>query len=211
MFERSLYERLRAATRSLHDDLERSVNISERLTSRAGYADHLVRLWRLHVAAEQALQNVDFAPFGFVYPAPYRSELLKQDLVTIGAPIDPPQRLDLPAAPPLDTVSAGLGCLYVVEGSAKGARAILPEIKRALGFDAERGATFFFGFGRESGELWRKCVGVINSIDPNTPEGDAAVRAASETFAMFHKGLIAAGPRPADRSSGHRDQAWPGA
>jgi len=210
MSERSLYERLRAATRSLHDDLERSVNISERLASRSGYADHLVRLWRLHVAAEEALQKVDFAPFGFVYPAPYRSELLKQDLATIGAPIDPPQRFDLPAAPLLGTVSAGLGCLYVVEGSAKGARAILPEIKQALGFDAERGAKFFFGFGRESGELWRKCVVAINSIDPDSPDGDAAVHAASETFAMFHEGLVAAGSRAADRSAGHRDQALPG-
>ncbi len=211
MSERSLYERLRAATRSLHDDLERAVNISERLTSRAGYADHLARLWRLHVAAEKALQKINFTPFGFVYPAPYRSELLKQDLATIGAPVDPPQRPDLPAAPLLDTVSAGLGCLYVVEGSAKGARAILPEIKQALGFDAERGATFFFGLGRESGELWRKCVGAINSLDPESADGDAAVRAASETFAMFHEGLVVAGPRAVDRSSGHRDQALPGA
>jgi len=186
----SLHERLRAATGPLHDELERTVNMGERLASRERYADHLVRLWRLHVAAEQALQNVDFSPLGFTYPSPYRARLLEQDLAHLRLPAEALSRLDLPQAPALDTIPAGLGCLYVVEGSAKGARAILPEIKAALGLDAERGATFFYGFGRETGHLWRASIAAINAIDPESIEGDEAVRAAVETFVMFHDGLV---------------------
>jgi heme oxygenase len=130
MSKGSLHERLRAATRPLHDDLERSVNIDARLRSLAHYADHLALLWRLHAVAERALHRVDFGRFGFVYPYPYRSSLLEQDLAGLGVSADDLARLGLPRSPVLQTTAEGLGCMYVVEGSAKGARAILPEIKR---------------------------------------------------------------------------------
>jgi heme oxygenase len=186
----SLHERLRAATGPLHDELERAVNMGERLASRERYADHLVRLWRLHVAAEQALKTIDFSPLGFTYPSPYRSRLLEQDIADLRLPAEALSRVDLPPAPALDTIPAALGCLYVVEGSAKGARAIVPEINAALGLNAERGASFFYGFGRETGHLWRASMAAINAIDPDSIEGDAAVRAAVETFVMFHDGLV---------------------
>jgi len=188
-----LHERLRAATRPLHDDLERAVNIGERLASRQRYADHLARLWRLHVAAEKALQNLDFLPLGFVYPSPYRSVLLERDLADLGVAPDELRALDLPSTPSLETVPAGLGCLYVLEGSAKGARAILPEIGARLGLDAEMGARFFYGFGRETGQLWRDCLTAINGIDPASADGDRAVETAIETFVMFREGLVVTG------------------
>ena len=68
----SLYERLRGATRPLHDELEGAVRIGERLESPASYASHLVQLWQLHTSAETGLQALDFRPLGFVYPSPYR-------------------------------------------------------------------------------------------------------------------------------------------
>ncbi len=187
----SLHERLRAATRPLHDGLERAVNIGERLASRQRYAGHLVRLWALHAAAEKALQSLDFSRFGFIYPAPYRSALIEEDLAYLGIPADVLRRTDLPTVPRLETIPAGLGCLYVLEGSAKGARAILPDIRAALGLDAERGAKFFYGFGRETGDLWRACVTAINAIDPSSADADRAVEAATGTFLMFREGLVA--------------------
>lgn len=195
MSKGSLYERLRAATRPLHDELERSVNIGERLASRAKYVDYLMRLWRLHVAAEKSLQELDLEAIGFVYPYPYRSALLEDDLAHLGVSRKALASLVLPAPLCLDTVPAGLGCLYVVEGSAKGARAILPEIKRSLGLDRGRGATFFYGFGRETGQLWRTLLDAIDEVEADSPGGDVAVGAAIETFVMFHEGLVTA-PEP---------------
>ena len=190
--EGSLHQRLRAATRPLHDALEQEVNIGERLASRPRYADHLARLWRLHVASEKALQRFDFSPLGFVYPSPYRSALLERDLADLGILRDELLSLDLPLVPPLETIPAGLGCLYVLEGSAKGARAILPEIAAALGLDAAKGASFFYGFGRETGQLWRAFMTAINDIEPASADADRAVEAATETFRMFQEGLVAA-------------------
>jgi heme oxygenase len=101
------------------------------------------------------------------------------------------RRTDLPTVPRLETIPAGLGCLYVLEGSAKGARAILPDIRATLGLDAERGAKFFYGFGRETGELWRACMTAINDTDPASVEADRTVETATGTFLMFREGLVA--------------------
>jgi heme oxygenase (biliverdin-IX-beta and delta-forming) len=195
MSKGSLHERLRAATRPLHDDLERSVDIEARLRTLAHYADHLALLWRLHVVAEQALHRVDFSRFGFVYPYPYRSSLLERDLAGLGVNADDLARLGLPRSPVLQTTAEGLGCMYVVEGSAKGARSILPEIKRSLDLDRTRGAAFFFGFGKETGRLWHAFMAAIDAIEADSEEGDAVVRSAVQTFEMFRLGLIDDAPQ----------------
>jgi heme oxygenase (biliverdin-IX-beta and delta-forming) len=205
MSKDSLLGRLRRETRPLHDELEKSVDIDGRLSSLARYADHLTRLWRLHAAAEHALCSIDFSPLGFSYPSPYRSSLLKEDLACLGSQAEHLDRLDLPEAPNLETCAEGLGCMYVVEGSAKGARSILPAIKASLDLDAKRGASFFYGFGKETGRLWRACAAGITAIDADSDEGDALVQTARGTFAMFREGLVHETAAPLHGSTAHSD------
>lgn len=190
--EVNLHERLRAATRPLHAELELAVKIGERIRTRASYIDHLVRLFGLHVSAEIALQALNFTALGFAYPSPYRSRLLAADLAELGVPPQALRRLSLPPAPRLATIPAGLGCIYVLEGSAKGARAILPEITAALSLDARRGATFFNGYGQETKHVWQALLSALNRIEPSSEEGHQAVEAALETFRMFRRGLTVA-------------------
>jgi heme oxygenase len=185
----NLHERLRRATRPLHDELERAVGIGEQIATRERYRVYLSRLWALHVAAETAIAAFDFSPLRFAYPEHYRSRLLADDLATVGVRAEQLRLLPLPQAPRLHCVAAALGAVYVVEGSAKGARAILPQIAASLGYDARQGASFFAGFGRETAALWHACLAAINGIDPNSAEADQSVEAAKATFAMFRRGL----------------------
>jgi heme oxygenase len=191
----NLHERLREATCAPHDELERAIGVSERIATRAGYAAYLADLWTLYTAAENALDLFDFTPFGFSYPAPYRSLLLEADLDFIGFSRSGLTDLQLPPAPRLEDTAAGLGCVYVLEGSAKGARAILPEITATLGLDAAHGATFFSGFGLDTRRMWQACLAAINGISPHSRQADSAVEAAIGTFAMFQRSF-APGPRP---------------
>jgi heme oxygenase len=186
----SLHERLRAATRPLHEELERAVRIVERLETEAGYVSHLLQLWRLHTSVETALRDLDFSPAGFVYPFPHRAALLEADLAFLGMSSTRLTTPPLPPAPRLPNLAAGLGCIYVVEGSAKGARAILPDIKSALGFDGEGGAAFFAGRGQEGKLLWRAFLAAIEDILPCSQDADHVVDAAQATFAMFTEGLV---------------------
>lgn len=189
MSKETLRDRLRASTRPAHDDLERAVDIDTRIATREGYAGHLLRLWALHSSIEAALARLDFAALGFLYRGPHRSGLLETDLEIIGIPPAALSALPLPAAPEIASIFDGLGCLYVVEGSAKGARAILPQIKARLGFEPHFGASYFYGFGAETGRLWHAILAAINAIDPQSNEADRAVTAAAATFAMFHAWL----------------------
>lgn len=181
----NLHERLREATRALHDELESAVGVSERITTRASYTAYLAELWTLYTAAENALDSLDFVPYGFAYPAPYRSRLLVADLAFLGVSPNRLADLTLPSAPRLDGIAAGLGCVYVLEGSAIGARAILPEITVVLGLDADHGATFFNGLGLETRRMWQACLAAINGIDPYSRQAESAVGAAADTFEMF--------------------------
>lgn len=194
--EDTLYGRLRAVTRPLHAELELAVKIEERIRTKASYIDYLVRLFGLHVSAEMALQALNFSPLGFAYPSPFRSRLLAADLAELGVPPQALRRLWLPPAPRLGTIPAGLGCIYVVEGSAKGARAILPEIAVALGLNAEKGATFFNGYGQETKLIWQALLSVLSRIEPSSEEGRQAVEAALETFRMFRRGIAVASDPP---------------
>ena len=207
----NLHERLRAVTRPLHEALEAAVAIGDRIATRDGYIWHLHQLLGLHVAIERALQGLDFSPLGFAYPLPYRSRLLANDLAALGVEEQDLGTSPLRATLGLNTILAGLGCLYVVEGSAKGARAILPEIKARLGLDGNRGAAFFAGLGPETKVLWQALMAAINAIDPASEEADRVVDAANATFRLFQAGLPS---RPTDReppdaravaSSDHRD------
>ena len=129
----SLHERLRVETRSLHEELERAVDIDSQLVSTAATCGYLVRLRGLHASAETRLDAFDFMPFGFDYRGWRRSRLIEDDLDCLGFGRDRLFAQPLPPAPVLSSAEAALGCVYVVEGSAIGARAILPQIKIAVG------------------------------------------------------------------------------
>ena len=78
--------------------------------------------------------------------------------------------------------------MYVIEGSALGARAILPKIEAALGVDAD-GASYFSGRGGQEKPLWQACLKAINAVDLKSEGADRAVAGALATFAMFQRWL----------------------
>ena len=97
------------------------------------YVQYLVRLRGLHTAVEGRLDTFDFTPFGFDYRGWHRSRLIEDDLACLGCPREWLTEQRSPPAPVLSSADEALGCVYVVEGSAIGARAILPQIERRLG------------------------------------------------------------------------------
>jgi heme oxygenase (biliverdin-IX-beta and delta-forming) len=179
---------LRSETHELHDQLERLVAVDRQIASPAHYAAYLLRLWACHVAAEAQLLEVDFTPLGFDYRNSIRSRLIEADLEHLGitsarrAAQSRPDRLQLP------TIEAALGYVYVIEGSAIGARAILPEITAALGFDAQRGASFFGGL-REGKQVWQGCLAALDAIECNSRGADVVVQSSKEAFRLFLRWL----------------------
>lgn len=184
MTEETLHQRLRESTRAAHEDLETAVEIEQQFLSRTAYAGYLSRLLGAHEVAERALSPFDFGALGFDYGARRKSELLKADLCHVGfagARVSAPQTESLK----LQSLAEALGCVYVIEGSSLGARAVLPQIKRVLGFDERAGASYFAGLGEEGKVIWRACLNAIIAIPPRSAEADQVVGGAHATFAAF--------------------------
>lgn len=183
-----MHTRLRDETRPRHDALESAVDVNAALASRAAYADYLLRLWRVHKAAERSLCALEFTAHGFDYRSRTRTPSLEADLRSIGYG-DSIARAMPPHAPAWPSLHHALGAVYVVEGSALGARILLPDIKQRLSLDEQDGASFFIGFGAEGKPIWRACLAALAAIDATGPEADAVVDGANTMFAFFQEHL----------------------
>jgi heme oxygenase len=194
MTEETLHQRLRNSTRSAHEGLELAVAIERQFLSRKAYAGYLLRLLGAHEAAERALSPFDFGALGFNYGASRKSLLLKADLERVDPAAGQVAARQIFPLLKLGSLDEALGCVYVIEGSSLGARAVLPQIKSMLGFDEKAGASYFAGLGEEGKLLWRACLSAIVAIPSRSVEADRVVSGAHATFAMFQAWL----PCPAD-------------
>lgn len=115
-----------------------------------------------------------------------RAHLLRADMRALGMPESEisatPECRDLPAT---GNCAAGLGCLYVLEGSTLGGQLIAREMERRFGLDRHSGASFFSSHGKDVGAMWKEFCRAVRSY-VNTPDRRAAaVNAATQTFHSF--------------------------
>ena len=116
-----------------------------------------------------------------------RAALIDDDLEVLGLVV-PVQALD--RQPTLDSLAQGLGCLYVLEGSALGGRVVARQARAALGEDLP--VTFFANpAGRPLGARWQALQATLDAYGRTAGESAcaAAVRAAQQTFAVLGEHL----------------------
>lgn len=163
---------LREATRDIHERLDRAA-VLRPLTSPSitadEYRDALIALHGFNAPIERALGE-----------GAERLDLLRADLADLGVDADAlPVARSLPA---LDSLPARLAARYVLDGSAHGGRAMLPNVTRALGFDATRGARFLASAGIDMAGRWKALLARLES-DLDTPE--SARTACATAVALF--------------------------
>ena len=108
-----------------------------------------------------------------------RLPLVQRDLVALGASRVP----SAVVLPPLDSVPAALGSLYVLEGSALGGQFIAAQARRQLGLTPDNGTAYFSGCGAATMTRWREFLDRLAADLDAAPDGRArAVQAAQDTF-----------------------------
>ncbi len=147
---------LRLATRAEHDRIERVLRLTEPMPiERYGAIlcgfDAFLRAWepRIHAALPERLQGW--------FRARRRGGFASADVEWLRSEAGlelPDMRAPAAATLPLGDLAEVLGSLYVIEGSALGGRVIAPQLKRTLGLAQGRGASYFHGFGGETGVMW---------------------------------------------------------
>ena len=163
---------LRAATRDIHDRLDRAAILRPLTDPGIGtdeYRAALVALHGFNAPIERALGG-----------GGERLDLLRADLADLGLDAD-----SLPVAaalPALDSRPARLAARYVLDGAAHGGRAMLPNITRALGFDAERGARFLASAGIDMAGRWKA---LLADLETSLAEPEAMAEASRTAVALF--------------------------
>jgi heme oxygenase len=182
---------LKSKTSQLHRESEAAVDIIDRLKTRDRYADLLSRFYGLYAPLEEVLAAVSgWSSVGINMSERRKAHLILPDLATLGW--DESQLARIPLCdelPTIDGLAAGLGCLYVLEGSTLGAQHIRRAVESHLGLIAEQGCRFFSGYGSQrTARMWRAFGESVEAFAVANPSGhDSIIAAAEETFVCFKR------------------------
>lgn len=165
----SLRFQLRHHTRQAHEELDRTIG---RLDSADAYASFLRASYAHRQPVEHYLAGADWpAPFGGWRPTEL-GPLIEADLGDIGA--------ERPALRPFELskdIASLVGVIYVLEGSALGAK-LIRRMAGALGYDENHGARHLVR--QERLGSWRDLLAIMERLE--SIDLAVAVRAAEATF-----------------------------
>ena len=183
--------KLKEQTAEQHQRLEGNLNILARFNSAQGYKLLLEQFYGFYRPLEMHLGSV-MCPPGFLanFTARRKTPLLEKDLLFL----DLPERelRALPQCQKLPTVESeaqAFGCLYVLEGATLGGQIISKYVADKLGYESERGATFFMSYGAEVRAMWCGFCQALREYATAHDADDEIVAAAVDTFDKFDQWL----------------------
>ena len=189
----SSFERLRSATRSAHASIETVPALHRLLEPELDAADYLMTLRKLHAFHAAFEPGLASRLLGFTRAAVLLDgrnlRALQADLAWFGAS---PLRCS-PSPMTLPCAVAGLGALYVMEGSNLGGRIIARHVSRSLGVSPFAGGAFYGGLTAEQAGLrWQKLKEVLRlEIDQAQLAWEPAAAAALQTFGALEQWMRA--------------------
>jgi heme oxygenase (biliverdin-IX-beta and delta-forming) len=176
----SILAELKDKTATVHRALEESAGIWDCRSSRASYANLLVRFWGIYSSAEARLAAVEDLPQWLPdLRRRWKRSALESDLNNLGIP--PACWTICTGTIEIRTVAAGFGWLYVLEGSTLGGQLIKRQVQERLGLSAQNGCQFFSSYGAEVGPMWRSFGHSLESFCHANPNCRDQVTASAET------------------------------
>jgi len=184
------FKRLRQETAESHQKLEDnplSKAILSPSVSVKDYQTYLAALFGLTIACEDQV----FPAISHVItdlPYRYKSRLIIDDLLATGlseAEVDalPVYRFEF------STVAEALGIMYVLEGSTLGGKILYRHIHEVLGLVGENGASYFWGYGAQTGNLWKSFISSLTQFVDEYEERDGVIDSARKTFTIIDNWL----------------------
>lgn len=80
-----------------------------------------------------------------------------------------------------------LGIFYVIEGSSLGGRVILKNISAVLGYDEANSASYFSGYGNQTGSHWKSFLATLVQYEDENNTGDEIIAGADFAFKTIAK------------------------
>ena len=176
-----LLHRLRHDTRERHERVELTLGLLDRPPAAGEYRTLLRKFYGYYEPVEARLASLPWEAVGFDWPARRKVPMLERDLIALGD-----DRNALPAVPrcphlpPLTTLPAALGCVYVLEGATLGGRVITRRLGGVPGGPLP--AAFFASYGDDVGRRWTEFGAFLTAYATGRDEDDEIVESARQTF-----------------------------
>jgi len=187
--------KLKEQTAEQHQRLETKLDILVRLSSPLGYKSLLEQFYGFYRPLEIYLGSVMCPPGSLSdFAARRKTQLLEKDLVFLDS--SEGDLSELPQCQKLPTVESeaqAFGCLYVLEGATLGGQIISKYVADKLGYERERGATFFKSYGAEVRAMWWAFCQALREYATAHDADDEVVAAAVDTFDKFDQWLCVGG------------------
>ena len=184
--------KLRDQTAEQHQRLEAKLDILTRLSSPHGYKSLLEQFYGFYLPLEIHLGSVMCSPGSLLnFTARRKTPLLEKDLLFLD--LSERDLAELPQCQKLPTVESeaqAFGCLYVLEGATLGGQIISKYVADKLGYERERGATFFKSYGAEVRAMWCDFMQALGEYATAHDTDDEVVAAAVDTFDKFDQWLF---------------------
>jgi len=114
----------------------------------------------------------------------YRSQLIAQDLLATG--FSAQQIAALPVYRfAFSSAASYLGAMYVLEGSTLGGRVLYKHINKTLGLTPENGCGYFWGYGEQTGTMWKSFISSFTQFALETGQSADIMEGAVNTFTII--------------------------
>ena len=178
---------LKDVTRESHRALERQMPLLDAALRQDTYRHMVQQLFTYHRPLEAALlSSSGFAELGITYAERAKTARLARDLEALGLSTRDLEHLhDCENLPSLAHPSHIFGCLYVLEGATLGGQIVARHLQASLGLTADCGASYFSGYGVDTGPRWKAFCGLLIAYASRVDDHDAIVAGATATYSTL--------------------------
>jgi heme oxygenase len=188
--DQDFIKNLRQETSESHQKLENnplSRAILDPAVSLGDYQQYLSKMYGVVIACEDQV----FPAISQFLPdlgERYKSRLIIEDLAATG--LSDTEIDSIPVyAFKFSTAAEALGIMYVLEGSTLGGRILYKHIHETLGLTPDNGAGYFWGYGAQTGTLWKSFVSSFTRFASESSEGRKMIETAKSTFTAIDEWL----------------------
>ena len=190
--EQAFQQQLRQATNTVHQKLEGLPISRSLMNDRITLEQYLFYLQCMKdvvsffddVILPQIKQVLEDAPARRKLPAIVQDIQLLQKKVRCGKPLVPL------VIPEVTGIAKALGMAYVIEGSTLGGRIILKHIAAKLHLNSLDGASFFDGYGQQTGTMWKLFMQTLSEYAIREQQEQKIIDGAVECFVMIHSHFL---------------------
>ena len=178
---------LKDATHERHVALERQMPLLDANLHLDAYRHMVRKLFTYHKPLERSLLAASgFADLGVDYAERAKTARLAHDLEVLGLSAgDVGQLRECEALPDLESPCHVFGCLYVLEGATLGGQIVARHLKASLGLTPESGASYFSGYGADTGPRWKAFCAVLTDYAGRARDPMDMVAGANATYATL--------------------------